>query len=174
MAFIHEQLRTIKENDPSINSLLEASLTPGFKAMLYYKMAHYFYLKKNFFLARYICEYAKQKTGIEIHPGAIIGKRLFIDHGMGIVIGETSIIGNDVIIFHGVTLGGTGNETGKRHPTVEDHVFIGAGAKVLGNITIGHHTKIGANAVCLTDTQPYTTVVGVPAKALKKKKPMNE
>ena len=136
--------------------------------MFWYKISHYFYLKKWYFLARYICERAKRKTGIEIHPGARIGKGLFIDHGVGVVIGETAIIGDNVTLFHGVTLGGTGKEKGvKRHPTVGNDVIIGAGAKVLGNITIGSNSKIGANAVVLNEVPENSTCVGVPARIVK-------
>jgi len=163
MNFIKEQIKTIKEKDPSIHTNLEAILTPGFRALIYYKISHYFYKKKKYFLARYICEFAKRRTGIEIHPGAKIGKRLFIDHGMGVVIGETTTILNDVTIFHGVTLGGTGKETGKRHPTIMNNVLIGAGAKILGNILIGNNAKIGANSVVLKNVLPNRTVVGIPA-----------
>ena len=142
-------------------------LCPTFKALLYYKISHYFYIKKHFLIARYISEKAKRKTGIEIHPGATIGKRLFIDHGTGVVIGETAIVGNDVTLFHGVTLGGTGKEKGKRHPTIGNNVFIGSGAKVLGNIVVGNNVKIGANAVILTDVPSNVTIVGVPGKIVK-------
>lgn len=165
---IKEQIQLIKEKDPSIHSTFEAILTPGFRALLYYQISHYFYLKKHFFIARYLCERAKRKTGIEIHPGAVIGKRLFIDHGTGIVIGETSIIGDDVTIFHGVTLGSTGKEVGKRHPTVRNCAIIGAGAKILGNISIGEYAKIGANAVILENVPSFATVVGIPGKITKK------
>ena len=124
-------------------------------------------LKKHYFLARLISEKAKRKTGIEIHPGAKIGKRLFIDHGFGVVIGETAIIGDNVTIYHGVTLGGTGKEKGKRHPTIENNVMIGASAKVLGNIVIGENSKIGAGAIVLNDIPKNVTAVGVPAKIVK-------
>lgn len=167
MAFIQEQIKVIQEQDPSIHNWREAILTPCFKVLLYYKIAHYFYQKKHYFLARYLCEKAKRKTGIEIHPGAVIGKRLFIDHGTGVVIGETTIIEDDVVLFHGVTLGGTGKEKGKRHPTVKSHAYIGSGAKILGNIIIGEYAKIGANAVILRDVPEHTTVVGVPGKIIK-------
>lgn len=163
MKFIKEQIKTIKEKDPSIHTNLEAILTPGFRALIYYKISNFFYKKKRYFLARFICEFAKRRTGIEIHPGARIGKRLFIDHGTGVVIGETTIILDDVTIFHGVTLGGTGKDTGKRHPTIMNNVLIGAGAKVLGNIIIGNNAKIGANSVVLKNVLPNTTVVGIPA-----------
>lgn len=167
MSYIKEQIKLIKEKDPSISSTLEVFLHPSFKVLLYYKIAHYFYLKKHFFLARYISEKAKRKTGIEIHPGATIGKRLFIDHGTGVVIGETTIIGDDVILFHGVTLGGTGKEKGKRHPTIGSQVMIGCDAKILGNITIGNNVKVGANAVILKDIPSNVTVVGIPGKIIK-------
>ena len=168
MNFIKEQINTIKEKDPAITSNLEVLLYPCFKAILYYKISHYFYNKKHFLIARYISEKAKRKTGIEIHPGAKIGKRLFIDHGTGVVIGETAVIGNDVTMFHGVTLGGTGKEKGKRHPTIGNNVFIGSGAKLLGNINIGDNVKIGANSVVLKDIPPDVTVVGVPGKIVKR------
>lgn len=164
MKFIKEQITTIKKNDPAIHSILEVFLYPSFKAQLYYKIAKYFYTRKHYLIARYISEKAKRKTGIEIHPGATIGKGLFIDHGTGVVIGETAIIGDNVIMFHGVTLGGTGKETGKRHPTIGNNVFIGSGAKILGNIKIGNNVKIGANAVVLKDIEENTTTVGVPSK----------
>lgn len=160
--FIKMQIKLFKEKDPAINSIWEIITYPGFKIMFYYKIAHYLYLKKVYFLARLISERGKRRTGIEIHPGAIIGKNLFIDHGTGVVIGETAIIGNNVTLFHGVTLGGTGKDKGKRHPTILDNVFIGSGAKILGNITIGKNSKIGANAVVLKDVPNNSTVVGIP------------
>lgn len=163
MGYIKSQIKLIRKKDPAIQSTLEVFLYPSFRALLYYKVAHRLYLKKHFFLSRYLSERAKRKTGIEIHPGATIGKNLFIDHGFGVVIGETAVIGDNVMIYHGVTLGGTGKERGKRHPTVLDDVVIGCGAKVLGNITIGNHAKIGANSVVLKDVSDYTTVVGIPA-----------
>lgn len=163
MGYIKSQIKLIRKKDPAIQSTLEVFLYPSFRALLYYKVAHRLYLKKHFFLSRYLSERAKRKTGIEIHPGATIGKNLFIDHGSGVVIGETAVIGDNVMIYHGVTLGGTGKERGKRHPTVLDDVVIGCGAKVLGNITIGNHAKIGANSVVLKDVSDYTTVVGIPA-----------
>lgn len=165
--FIKEQIKVIKEKDPALTSTLEVFLYPCFKALIYYKIAHFFYKRKHFFLARYFCERGKRKTGIEIHPGATIGKGLFIDHGAGVVIGETAIIGNNVTIFQGATLGGTGKDKGKRHPTVLDNVLIGAGAKILGNITIGNNAKIGANAVVLKDVPDNATVVGIPGKIVK-------
>ncbi len=166
MQFIKELIKSIKEKDPALSSTFEVLLYPCFKAMIYYKIAHYFYKKKHFFIARYISEKAKRKTGIEIHPGATIGKGLFIDHGTGVVIGETAIIGDNVLLYHGVTLGGTGKQKGKRHPTIGNNVMIGCGAKILGNITIGDNAKIGANAVVLKDVPKNATVVGVPGKIL--------
>lgn len=174
MGFIKEQIKVIKEQDPSIHNKLEVILTPCFKSLLYYKISHYLYQKKHYFLARYITEKAKRKTGIEIHPGAIIGKRLFIDHGFGVVIGETAIIGDDVTLFHGVTLGGTGKEQGKRHPTIGNNVFIGAGAKILGNITIRENSKIGANAVILKNVPQNVTVVVIPGHIASPKEPIND
>ena len=168
MNFIKEQIKAIKNNDPAITSNLEVLLYPSFKAQVYYKISHFFYKRKHFFIARYISEKAKRKTGIEIHPGAKIGKGLFIDHGMGVVIGETAEIGDNVVLFHGVTLGGTGKEKEKRHPTIGNNVFIGSGAKILGNITIGDNVKIGANAVILKDVEKNATVVGIPGHIVKK------
>lgn len=167
--FIKEITETIIKNDPAIHSKLEVILYPFFKAMIYYKIAHKFYLSEHFFIARYLSERAKRKTGIEIHPGATIGKNFFIDHGIGVVIGETAIIGDNVVMFHGVTLGGVGSEKGKRHPTVGNNVLIGTGAKVLGNITIGDNAKVGANAVVLKDVPSNNTAVGVPARNIDKK-----
>ena len=160
-------LKCVTRSDPAFKNKLEIFLYPGFKALIYYKIARYFYLNKRFFLAKYFMEKGKQKTGIEIHPGATIGKGLFIDHGTGVVIGETAIIGNNVTLFHGVTLGGTGKEKGKRHPTIGNNVFIGSGAKILGNIIIGDNVKIGANAVILKNVPSNVTIVGVPGKIVK-------
>ena len=165
--YIKEQIKTVMEKDPSISNPLEVLICPSFKALIYYKISHYFYKHHHLLLARFISEKSKRKTGIEIHPGAKLGKRLFIDHGTGVVIGETAIIGNDVTLFHGVTLGGTGKEKGKRHPTIGNNVFIGSGAKVLGNIIIGDNVKIGANAVILKNVPSNVTIVGVPGKIIK-------
>ena len=161
MNFIKEEINTILKNDPSIHSIIEVFLYPSFKVKLYYKISHFLYKRKRFLIARLISEKAKRKTGIEIHPGATIGKNLFIDHGMGVVIGETCVIGDNVTLFHGVTLGGTGKEKGKRHPTIGNNVFIGSGAKILGNITIGNNVKIGANSVILESIPDNVTVVGI-------------
>ena len=165
--YIRSQINVIKENDPAIKSSLEALLYPSFWAILYYKVAHYFYLRKHYFIARLISEKGKRKTGIEIHPGAKIGKNLFIDHGIGVVIGETAEIGNNVILYQGVTLGGTGKEKGKRHPTIKDNVIVSAGAKVLGSFIVGENAKIGAGAVVLESVPKNATVVGIPAKVVK-------
>ena len=167
--YINEEMENIKKKDPAVNSKFEILMYPSFKAVLIYRLSHKLYLKKHFLLARFLCEKAKRKTGIEIHPGAKIGKGLFIDHGSGVVIGETAIVGDDVTLFHGATLGGTGKEKGKRHPTVGNNVFIGSGAKILGNIRIGDNVKIGANAVVLKNVEDNCTVVGIPAKKVKKK-----
>ena len=164
MSFIRSQINLIKCKDPAIKNIFEVFLYPSFKALLYYKIAHFLYVKKRYFMARYLSERAKRKTGIEIHPGATIGKRLFIDHGFGVVIGETAIVGDDVLIYHGVTLGGVSTSSGKRHPTIGDGVMIGCGAKILGDIVIGDNAKIGANAVVLCDVAPDTTLVGIPPK----------
>lgn len=165
--FIKDQIKTIKKNDPAIHSIFEVFLYPSFKAQVFHKISSFFYKKKLFFLARLISEHAKRRTGIEIHPGAKIGKNLFIDHGTGVVIGETTIIGNNVVMFHGVTLGGKGNIKGKRHPTIKDNVYIGCGAKILGNIIIGENAKIGAGSVVLKNVNPNSTVVGIPGKEIK-------
>ena len=164
MGYIKSHIYLIKRKDPAIKKNIEVFLYPSFKAVTYYRIAHYFYLKKHFFIARLLSEKAKKKTGIEIHPGAKIGKNFFIDHGTGVVIGETTIIGDNVMLYHGVTLGGVTMNKGKRHPTIEDNVVIGCGAKVLGNITIGKNSKIGANSVVLKDVKENTTVAGIPAE----------
>ena len=139
---VKEEIRLIRERDPAIHSSMEVFLYPSFRAMLHYRVAHKLYLSGHYFLARWISQRAVRKTGIEIHPGAKIGKGFFIDHGNGVIIGETAEIGNNVTLYQGVTLGGTGKEQGKRHPTVKDNVMISAGAKVLGSFTIGENSKI--------------------------------
>lgn len=166
--YIKDEIKNIKEKDPAIKSNLEVFLYPSFKAILNYRISHYFYNKKHFFIARYLSERSKRKTGIEIHPGAKIGKNLFIDHGMGVVIGETTIIGDNVIIYQGATLGGTGKEKGKRHPTIENGVMISAGAKILGSFTVGENSKIGAGSVVIEEVPKNSTVVGIPGKVVKK------
>ena len=165
---VREEIKIIRERDPAIHSSMEVFLYPSFKAMLHYRAAHRLYLKGHYFWARWISQRAVRKTGIEIHPGARIGKGLFIDHGNGVIIGETAVIGDNVTLYQGVTLGGTGKEHGKRHPTVEDNVMISAGAKVLGSFTIGANSKIGAGSVVLHEVPPGSTVVGVPGRVVKR------
>ena len=166
--YIKEEIQLIRERDPAIHSWMEVFLYPSFRVMLHYRVAHRLYLNRHYFLARYISQRAVRKTGIEIHPGAHIGSGFFIDHGSGVIIGETTIIGNNVTLYQGVTLGGTGKETGKRHPTLEDNVMVSAGAKVLGSFTIGAGSKIGAGSVVLEEVPPNCTVVGVPGRVVKR------
>ena len=170
---IKEEIRVIKERDPAIHSTMEVFLYPSFKVMMHYRIAHKLYTKKQFFLARWISQRAVRKTGIEIHPGAQIGKGFFIDHGNGVIIGETTIIGDNVTLYQGVTLGGTGKEHGKRHPTIGNNVMISAGAKILGSFTIGDNSKIGAGSVVLHEVPPHSTVVGVPGRVVKRMDPSN-
>ena len=166
--FFSDEIKAIKERDPAAKNSLEIILLySGLHAIVMYRIAHKLWEWKLPFFPRAISQFAKFLTGIEIHPGAIISKGLFIDHGSGVVVGETSIIGNYVTLFQGVTLGGTGKETGKRHPTVGDNVVIGTGAKVLGNITIGNNAYIGANAVVIRNVPANSTVVGVPGHITK-------
>lgn len=165
---IKNEIAIVKERDPAIHSAWEVLLYPSFKVMLHYRLAHKLYEKKMYFLARYISQRAVRRTGIEIHPGAVIGEGLFIDHGTGVIIGETTIIGNNVTLYQGVTLGGTGKEHGKRHPTIQDNVMISAGAKVLGSFTVGENSKIGAGSVVLAEVPPNCTVVGVPGRIVKR------
>lgn len=160
-------LRAYKKYDPAARSLLEiALLYPGPKVIFWHRLAHFFYNIKMNFTARLMSEIGRWLTGIEIHPGAKIGKRLVIDHGMGVVIGETAIIGDDCIIFHGVTLGGMKFEPVKRHPTLKDRVLVGAGAKLLGPITLENDSKVGANSVVTKDIPEGKTVVGIPARQI--------
>ena len=162
---LNYELQRVLDNDPAARSKVEVFLLyPCIHALIAYRIAHFFYKHKWFFIARVISQLSRFFTGIEIHPGAKIGKGLFIDHGMGVVIGETTEIGDDVMLYHGVTLGGTGKDKGKRHPTVGNGVLIGAGAKVLGPITIGDNAKIGSNAVVLKDVPPNATSVGISAR----------
>ncbi|ADL08829.1 serine O-acetyltransferase [Thermosediminibacter oceani] len=168
---IRDDIKVVFERDPAVKSVLEVILCyPGFHAILMHRIAHFFYNRKLFLIARIISQVARFLTGIEIHPGAKIGKGFFIDHGMGVVIGETTEIGDNVTLYQGVTLGGTGKEKGKRHPTLGNNIVVGAGAKVLGPIKIGDNCKIGAGAVVLKDVPPNCTVVGVPGKAVVRKK----
>lgn len=165
---IQEEIRIIRERDPAIHSNWEVFLYPSFKAMMHYRVAHRLYLNKHYFWARLISQRGARKTGIEIHPGAKIGKGFFIDHGNGVIIGETAIVGDNVTLYQGVTLGGTGKEQGKRHPTIEDNVMISAGAKVLGSFTVGAGSKIGAGSVVLHEVPPGSTVVGVPGRVVRR------
>lgn len=161
---VRKEVETVKRKDPAIKSSIEVILYSSFWAMISHKIAHRLYKMHLFFLSRLISQISRWFTGIEIHPGASIGHGVFIDHGMGVVIGETCEIGDNVLIYQNVTLGGTGKDTGKRHPTLENNVMVGAGAKVLGPITIGHDSKIGAGSVVLKDIPPYSTVVGIPGR----------
>lgn len=167
ISYIREEIQVVRERDPAIKSNLEVFLYPSFRVILRYRLAHKLYLKKHYFLARWISQRAARKTGIEIHPGAAIGKGLFIDHGSGVIIGETTVIGDNVTLYQGVTLGGTGKEHGKRHPTLEDNVMVSAGAKILGSFTIGENSKIGAGSVVLEEVPPNCTVVGVPGRIVR-------
>ena len=165
---VKEQIDTIFREDPAATSVLEILLCyPGFHAVLLHRLAHKFHRKRFRLIARFISQVGRALTGIEIHPGAKIGRRFFIDHGMGVVIGETAEIGNDVLLYQGVTLGGTGNERGKRHPTIGNHVVIGTGAKVLGNIVVGNHVRIGAGSVVIRPVPNNSTVVGVPGRVVR-------
>ena len=164
----NDMLRTFREKDPAAKGAFSILInTPGLHAIFAHRIAHFLYEQKLYFLARLISQISRFFTGIEIHPGAKIGKRLFIDHGMSIVIGETAEIGDDVTLFHEVTLGGTGKDKGKRHPTIGNNVFLSAGVKVLGPVVIGDNTKVGANAVVLHDLPANATAVGIPAKVVK-------
>ncbi len=166
--FFGEEIKTVKDRDPAAKSALEVLLLyPGLHAQVMYRIAHALWQWGVPILPRWLSQLARFWTGIEIHPAATVGKSLFIDHGMGVVVGETAVIGNNVLLYQGVTLGGTGKETGKRHPTVGNGVVIGAGAKVLGNITIGDNSYIGANAVVIKDVPPNSTVVGIPGRITK-------
>jgi serine O-acetyltransferase len=162
------EIKAIQKKDPAARSFLEIILLyQGLHALIFHRIAQYFHKKDCFLVARLFSQISRSVTGIEIHPGAVIGNGFFIDHGMGVVIGETAVIGNDVLLYQGVTLGGTGLEKGKRHPTVGNNVVIGAGAKILGNITIGDNSYIGANAVVIKDVPPNSTIVGVPGRVTK-------
>lgn len=168
---IKEEIATVKMKDPAARGTLEVVLCyPGFWANLFHRLAHWLWIHSLPFWGRLVSHISRFITGIEIHPGAQIGKRFFIDHGMGVVIGETTIIGDDVLLYQGVVLGGTSLSKGKRHPTVEDNVVVGSGAKVLGNITLGKSSKIGAGSVVLRDVPPGTTAVGVPSRIVQEKK----
>ncbi len=160
---MNEDIRAVFERDPAARSRIEIlTCYSGLHALWFYRVTHLLWRRQWFFLARWLSQVARLLSGIEIHPGAQIGKRLFIDHGMGVVIGETAVVGDDVTIYQGVTLGGTGKEKGKRHPTIGNNVVIGAGARILGNITIGENSRVGAGSVVLRDVPPNSTIVGVP------------
>ena len=162
------EIQSIKDRDPAVRSSLEVMfLYPSFKAVRAYRRAHWFYEHKMYFIARWISQHSRNKTGIEIHPGAKIGKGLFIDHGAGVVIGETTEIGDYCTLYQNVTLGGTGKDVGKRHPTLGNNVMVGSGARVLGPFKIGDNSKIAANAVVLEEVPPNCTAVGVPARVVK-------
>ncbi|MCI8527847.1 MAG: serine O-acetyltransferase [Lachnospiraceae bacterium] len=165
---IREEIRVIQERDPALHSVMEVFLYPSFKVMLHYRIAHKLYQKGHFFWARWVSQRGVRKTGIEIHPGAEIGKGFFIDHGNGVIVGETTVVGDNVTLYQGVTLGGTGKEHGKRHPTIGNNVMISAGAKVLGSFSIGDNSKIGAGSVVLSEVPPGSTVVGVPGRVVKR------
>ena len=165
---IKNEIKVIRERDPAIHSDMEVFLYPSFKVMMHYRIAHKLYTQGHYFLARWVSQRGVRKTGIEIHPGAQIGENFFIDHGNGVIIGETAVVGNNVTLYQGVTLGGTGKEHGKRHPTIGDNVMISAGAKVLGSFTIGENSKIGAGSVVLEAVPPNCTVVGVPGRIVKR------
>ena len=161
-------IKAVQERDPAARSALEVLLLyQGIHALIWHRFAHWFYKYKMFFIARLISQIARFFTLIEIHPGAKIGRGLFIDHGSGVIIGETTVIGDNVTLYQGVTLGGTGKEQGKRHPTLEDNVMVSAGAKILGSFTIGENSKIGAGSVVLEEVPPNCTVVGVPGRIVK-------
>ncbi|NMD37141.1 MAG: serine O-acetyltransferase [Christensenellaceae bacterium] len=165
----YEEYLAIKERDPAARSIYEIKFFyPGLKAIILHRRAHKLFLKGHYFLARLVSNWSRSRTGIEIHPGAKIGKRVFIDHGLGVVIGETTIIGDDCTIYQDVTLGGTGKDEGKRHPTIGSGVTIGAGAKVLGPITVGDNSKIGAGAIVLKNVPSNSTVVGNPGRVVEK------
>lgn len=169
---LNYDLQRVLEEDPAAKSKIEVLLLyPCIHAIIAYRLSHFLYGHKRFFLARLVSQLARFFTGIEIHPGAVIGKGLFIDHGMGVVIGETAEVGDNVTIYHGVTLGGTGKHKGKRHPTIGNNVLIGTGAKVLGPITVGNNAKIGANSVVLHNVPEDATAVGIRAKNILKNKP---
>jgi serine O-acetyltransferase len=163
-----DEIKTVKDRDPAAKSTLEVLLLyPGLHALVFYRISHQLWQWKVPIVPRWLSQSARFFTGIEIHPGARIGKSFFIDHGMGVVIGETAIVGDGVLLYQGVTLGGTGKETGKRHPTLGNNVVVGAGAKILGNITIGENSYIGANAVVIKNVPPNSTVVGIPGRITK-------
>lgn len=167
--WLKNEIDNIIKIDPAARNIFEVFLYPSLHAVINHKIANFFYRKKMFFLARFFSQFSRFFTGIEIHPGATLGKNVFFDHGMGIVVGETAEIGDNCIIYHGVTLGGVSTAKIKRHPTLKNNVVVGAGAKILGNITIGENCRVGANSVVLKDLPDNTVAVGIPAKIITKK-----
>ena len=168
ISYIKEEIQVVRERDPAIKSNMEVLLYPSFKVILHYRIAHKLYLKKHYFLARWISQRGVRKTGIEIHPGAQLGHGILIDHGSGVVIGETAVVGDNCTIYQGVTLGGVGTQKGKRHPTLGNNVMVGAGAKILGAFEVGDNCSIAANAVLLKPLEDNVTAVGIPARPVKK------
>ncbi len=167
--YLREDVRAVLDRDPAARNFIEVLLLyPGITAVMWHRASHFLYKHNIKFLARWISQTVRFTTGIEIHPGAQIGRRFFIDHGMGVVIGETAVVGDDCTIYQGVTLGGTGKETGKRHPTLGNNVMVGSGAKILGPFTVGDNSKIAAGAVVLSEVPPDSTCVGVPARIVKR------
>ena len=165
---IKKDLDTVIKNDPAARNRLEVVLTySGFHAVVLYRLAHFFHLHNYRLCARIISQFARFLTGVEIHPAAELGEGVFIDHGMGVVIGETTVVGDNCTIYQGVTLGGTGKDKGKRHPTLEEGVMVAAGAKILGQFTVGKHAKIGAGSVVLKEVPPSSTVVGIPGRVVR-------
>ncbi len=164
---LREEIQSIFDRDPAARSALEVLFCyPGFHAIFFYRIAHWFWTKRMYFIGRLLSHVGRFFTGIEIHPGARIGKKFFIDHGMGVVVGETAEVGDNVLLYHGVTLGGTSWKKVKRHPTIGSNVVIGAGAKILGPITVGNNTRVGANSVVVNDVPPNSIVVGIPGKVV--------
>ncbi len=170
-----EDIRTIRRNDPAARGALEILLCyPGLHALWFHRVAHRFWTWRFPVLPRFVSHLARFLTGIEIHPGATVGRRVFIDHGMGVVIGETAEVGDDCLIYQGVTLGGTSLNKGKRHPTLEPHVVVGSGAKILGAIVIGHHSRVGSSSVVIKSAPPHSTIVGIPGRIVEEKKDEEE
>ncbi len=166
--WLKEEIDNIAQKDPAVKNKVETLLYPSLHAVIGHKIGNFFYRKKMFFLARFISQISRFFTGIEIHPGATLGKRIFFDHGMGIVIGETAEVGDNCVIYHGVTLGGVSSSRTKRHPTLKNNVTVGAGAKILGNITLGENVRIGANSVVLQDIPDNAVGVGIPARIIRR------
>lgn len=166
--WLKDEIANISEKDPAARNIFEILLYPSLHAVVNHRIANFFYRRRMFFLARLFSQFSRFVTGIEIHPGATLGNRIFFDHGMGIVIGETAEIGDDCVIYHGATLGGVSTARVKRHPTLKSNVIVGAGAKVLGNITLGNNVKVGANSVVLKDVPENSVAVGIPARIIKK------